>query len=129
MPSWEEIAAAKRESILESIPRKWHIPQIPSREEQKDVTGPYIHKFLDKAEIAITETDVIGIANNISSGNWTATEVTKAFCHRASLAHQFVRILIIIGPGRIVTHCNRRIACMRHSSTQRYRMPSTWTTI
>jgi len=91
MPSWREIAAAKRESILESIPSKWRITQIPSREEQKDVTGPYIHQFLNKAEIDITETDVIGIANHISSGSWKATEVTEAFCHRASIAHQLVR--------------------------------------
>jgi amidase len=91
MTSWKEIAAAKRESILESIPSKWRISQIPSRAEQKDVTGPYIHQFLNKTEIDITETDVIGIANQISSSSWKATEVTEAFCHRASLAHQLVR--------------------------------------
>jgi amidase len=91
MQSWKEIAAAKRESILESIPGKWRISPIPSREEQKDVTGSYIHQFLNKAEIDITEADVIGIADQISSGRWKATEVTEAFCHRASLAHQLVR--------------------------------------
>lgn len=64
--------------------------QILSREEQKDVTGPYIHQFLNKTEIDITETDAVGIVNQISSGSWKATEVTAAFCHRASLAHQLV---------------------------------------
>lgn len=90
MASWKDIAAAKRQSILESIPSKWRISQIPSSEEQKDVTGPYIHQFLDKREIDITETDAVGIASHISSGNWKASEVTEAFCHRASIAHQLV---------------------------------------
>jgi amidase len=90
MASWKDIAAAKRQSILESIPSKWRIAQIPSSEEQKDVTGPYIHQFLDKKEIDITETDAVGIASQISSGKWKASEVTEAFCHRASIAHQLV---------------------------------------
>lgn len=91
MASWKEIAAAKRQSILDSIPSKWRLSTIPSREEQKDVTGPYIHQFLSKTEIQITETDAVGLASQIASGTWTATEVTEAFCHRASLAHQLVR--------------------------------------
>lgn len=91
MASWKDVAATKRESILKSIPPKWHIPQIPSCEKQNDVTGSYIQQFLDAKEIEITETDVVGIASQISSGNWKATEVAEAFCHRASLAHQLVR--------------------------------------
>ncbi|KAF7511208.1 hypothetical protein GJ744_005105 [Endocarpon pusillum] len=93
MGSWKDIAAAKREAILDSIPSKWRISPIPSREEQKDVTGPYIHQFLSKEEIQITETDAVGLANQISSGSWKATEVTEAFCHRASLAHQLTNCL------------------------------------
>ena len=90
MASWKDIAAAKRESILESIPLKWRISQIPSSEEQKDVTGPFIRQFLTEKEIKITETDAVGIASQVSSGSWNAVEVTEAFCHRASLAHQLV---------------------------------------
>ncbi|ERF71857.1 hypothetical protein EPUS_01772 [Endocarpon pusillum Z07020] len=93
MGSWKDIAAAKREAILDSIPSKWRMSRIPSREEQKDVTGPYIHQFLSKEEIQITETDAVGLANQISSGSWKATEVTEAFCHRASLAHQLTNCL------------------------------------
>jgi amidase len=90
MAPWKDIAAAKRQSIVESIPSKWRIAQIPSSDEQKDVTGPYIHQFLDKKEIEITETDAVGIASQISSAKWKASEVTEAFCHRASIAHQLV---------------------------------------
>lgn len=100
MGSWKDIAVAKREAILDSIPSKWRMSQIPSREEQKDVTGPYIHQFLSKEEIQITETDAVGLANQISAGSWKATEVTEAFCHRASLAHQLVCFILSSSSGR-----------------------------
>jgi amidase len=90
MISWKDIAAAKRQSILDSIPPKWRLSKIPSREEEVDVTGAYIHQFLTKQELDITETDAVGIAEHVSAGDWKATDVVEAFCHRASLAHQLV---------------------------------------
>jgi len=88
---WKSLATAKRDAILNSIPEKWRLSKIPSAEEQKDVTGPYIQQFLDKNEIEITETDAVGIAEKVATGTWSAVDVTQAFCHRASLAHQLVR--------------------------------------
>jgi hypothetical protein len=89
--SWKDLAEKKRNAIFNSIPTKWHIEKstLPSNEQQRDVTG-YIQQFLSKRELEITETDVVGIAKETSSGNWTAVEVAEAFCHRASLAHQLV---------------------------------------
>lgn len=89
--SWKGLAEKKRDAIFNSIPAKWHIEKskLPSNEEQRDVTG-YVQQFLSKREIEITETDVLGIFKETSSGNWTAAEVAEAFCHRASLAHQLV---------------------------------------
>lgn len=92
MAHWEEIAAQKRESILALIPPEWRIANPPANDEQRDVTGTYIHQFLDSFAIEITETDAVGIVAKISSGQWSAVDVTKAFCHRAALAHQLVRI-------------------------------------
>lgn len=90
MADWKALADEKRNAILSSIPAKWRIEKLPSNEEQKDVTGSFIQQFLSKREVEITETDVVGIAKETSTGNWTAVEVTEAFCHRASLAHQLV---------------------------------------
>lgn len=90
---WEIKAKAKRDAILNSIPEKWRLAKVPSAEEQKDVTGTYLHQFLDKGEIEITETDCVGIAEMVASGEWTAVAVTEAFCHRASLAHQLLNCL------------------------------------
>ena len=88
--SWQNLAKAKRDSILESIPKEWLIGPIPSVETQRDVTGDYICKTLSNSEIEITETDATGIVNKIASGEWSAEDVTRAFCHRAALAHQLV---------------------------------------
>ncbi|EXJ80131.1 hypothetical protein A1O1_08273 [Capronia coronata CBS 617.96] len=90
---WKSRAKAKRDAILNSIPTEWRLSNIPSPEEQKDVTGPYIQQFLTKPEIEITETDAVGIAEKVAAGSWTAVDVTKAFCHRAALAHQLVNCL------------------------------------
>ncbi len=87
---WQKIAQAKRDSILESFPKEWLVGLIPTAEAQRDVTGNYICKFLSDAEIKITETDAVGIVQRTSSGDWTAEDVTRAFCHRAAVAHQLV---------------------------------------
>lgn len=87
---WKSLATGKRESVLGLIPQKWRLDRIPTVEEQKDVTGPYIQQFLEKQEVEITETDAVGIAEKVASGTWTAFAVTEAFCHRAALAHQLV---------------------------------------
>ncbi|PLB55430.1 amidase [Aspergillus steynii IBT 23096] len=91
---WQQLAAAKRQSILDAIPEKWRIQSpIPTAEELRDVTGPYIQQFLTPREIEITETDALGITEKTTSGTWSAVEVTEAFCHRAALAHQLVNCL------------------------------------
>lgn len=94
---WKAKAEAKRDSVLNLIPEKWRIAKVPSKEEQRDVTGQYIHQFLSKREIEITETDAVGIAKQTASGSWSAVEVTEAFCHRAALAHQLVSLVRSIG--------------------------------
>ncbi|KAF7546137.1 hypothetical protein G7046_g9397 [Stylonectria norvegica] len=91
---WKTRASAKRQAILDSLPQKWRMTsRIPDVEEQRDVTGSYIRQFLSPREIEITETDAVGIAEQTTTGRWSAVEVVEAFCHRASLAHQLVNCL------------------------------------
>ncbi len=86
--NWQKTATTKRENTSSLIPSEWRIPNLPSNKDQRDVTGQYIRQFLNKREIEITETDLVGIALKTTAGQWKAVEVTKAFCHRAALAHQ-----------------------------------------
>jgi hypothetical protein len=87
---WKAKADAKRDAILKSIPEKWRLQNLPSNKEKKDVTVAYVHQFLDKKEIEITETDAVGIARKAAAGTWSAVDIAQAFCHRASIAHQLV---------------------------------------
>ena len=89
---WQKAATGKRDAILATIPQKWKLSNIPTSEEQKDVTQ-YVQQFLDKKEVDITETDAVGIAEKIAVGEWSAVDVTEAFCHRAAIAHQLVSII------------------------------------
>ena len=92
MSDWESLAAEKRDSINALIPKSWLLDTpLPSTSEQRDVTGKYIQQFLAPREVEITETDATGIVKNTTSGVWKAREVAEAFCHRAALAHQFVK--------------------------------------
>lgn len=89
--SWEEQASRKRESLKNSIPQEWLLPEpIPTAEQERDVTGPYIWQYLSAHEREITETDAVGIVTKTSSGQWTAKEVLQSFAHRAAIAHQLV---------------------------------------
>lgn len=92
-PAWRIQGEAKRQSILNAIPQKWRLKDpIPPATELRDVTGDYIRQFLTDREIEITEKDAVDIVAQTSTGHWSALEVTEAFCHRAALAHQLVRL-------------------------------------
>ena len=87
---WQELVKEKRARQAASIPKEWLI--TPPPENQQDVTMVARHCGLISAkEITITETHVQTLLSNISKGEWSAVEVTKAFCKRAIIAHQIVR--------------------------------------
>lgn len=89
-PAWQQQAREKRSAVLNLIPEEWRI-QVPDVAHQRDVSGKYLDQYLTAKEIEITETDPEGIVQKTSTGSWTAEEVTRAFAHRAALAHQLVR--------------------------------------
>ncbi|KAI4640552.1 uncharacterized protein J4E78_010575 [Alternaria triticimaculans] len=90
--TWEETASKKREAILAAIPSEWRLEKLPSVEEQVDVTD-YVKQYFSKQELDITESSADVIAKTVAEGKWTAEEVTRAFCHRAAVAHQLLSCL------------------------------------
>lgn len=94
--SWQNAAAKKREEISALIPKEWRIDSVPSVKEQVDVTD-FVKQYLSEEELSITESDAEKIVERTAAGEWTAEKVTRAFCHRAALAHQLVRIYERIG--------------------------------
>lgn len=96
MSDWKTLGKEKAASVNALIPKLWLLTSpLPSVEQQRDVTGKYIQKFLSSEEIDITETDAVGIVQKTTSGTWKARRVAEAFCHRAALAHQMVWIICI----------------------------------
>ncbi|EXJ76967.1 hypothetical protein A1O3_10124 [Capronia epimyces CBS 606.96] len=92
--AWEARAREKLDAINSSIPQNWRLNSpVPSAEEQRDLTGPYICQYLSSEEVEITECHAVYIVKNISCGRWRAEDVARAFCHRAALAHQMVSCL------------------------------------
>lgn len=89
--SWQSKAQGKRASLIELIPPKWRIAtsDIPSVARLRDF-GEYVCRFLDRRELEITNAPSSRILTNIRSGEWTSVDITRAFCHRASIAHQLV---------------------------------------
>ena len=115
--SWQDAAARKRESISSLIPTEWRVDNLPTVKEQVDVTN-YVKQYLSEEELGITESDANQIVEKTTSGTWTAEQVTRAFCHRAALAHQ----LVLATPLNIRLNSNTNtrscFAFTRSSSTQ-----------
>ena len=92
--SWQDVAARKRQEIVDSIPPEWIIPTklLPS-DSQKDVTTfPSQSGWFTTEELTITGSTASQILEKTTTGIWTAEAVTRAFCKRAAAAHQLVSI-------------------------------------
>lgn len=89
---WEEIAETKRAELAYTIPTEWVIPDnIKPPESQLDVTGfPEQSGWFTPKELEITSKSATEILAKTTTGQWTAEEVTWAFCKRAAVAQQLV---------------------------------------
>jgi amidase len=91
-PSWEELGAKKRSDLQASIPREWRIPDslLPPL-TQDDVTGwPEESGWFTVKELAITNMTAAELLSKMAAGELKSEDVTRAFCKRASAAHQLV---------------------------------------
>lgn len=94
-PSWEELGAKKRSQLLASIPKEWRIPEnLLPPESQDDVTAwPETSGWFTRTELDITSLTASELVSRLSSGALKSEDVTRAFCKRASAAHQLVSFL------------------------------------
>jgi amidase len=89
---WEAKAAAKRASTLAKIPSEWVLQEddLEKVVKQKDLTGRFIEKYLDEQDIAIIHEGSAALVAKLRRGDWSAVQVTRAFCKTAAIAHQIV---------------------------------------
>lgn len=90
--SWETSVKKKRAALRAAIPSEWHLPALPTPTECPNVVS-WPRQVLSEHEVIITETSALAILANIHAQIWSAEEVTRAFCHRAAVAHQLVNCL------------------------------------
>ncbi|KAH6608293.1 amidase [Trichoderma cornu-damae] len=109
-PSWEELAAKKRSELLTSIPKEWRIPEnLLPPESQKDVTGwPETSGWFTGAELDITSLTASELVSKLASGALRSEDVTRAFCKRASAAHQLTNCLSEIFFDRAIAMARAR---------------------
>jgi len=89
MADWKEKAAAKRDSIRNSIPREWIIDGVSPETVPRAMDFPF-SKYLSAVEMEITGLSVSGLLSRLAKGQYKAVDVARAFAHRAAIAHQLV---------------------------------------
>lgn len=88
--SWQEQAVAKRASLAALIPDELKLPTLPGA-NVLNVTNYPLDSVLSTRDLEITDTADVGVLlEKMSTGVWSATEVTTAYCKRALAAHQLV---------------------------------------
>ncbi|VDC00620.1 unnamed protein product [Peniophora sp. CBMAI 1063] len=93
LKSWSTIVAEKRVALAAKIPAAWRLASVPDSTELRNAVD-FPRQFMSERSIAITETtDARVLLAKIASGQYTAHEVTEAFCHRAAIAQQVVNCL------------------------------------
>lgn len=89
-PHWQRIGREKREAVNALLPEHWRLKTVPSAVELPDATT-FPRNVLSDQELAITENYTADqLTHELANGKLTALEVAKAFCHRATVAHQLV---------------------------------------
>ncbi|KAL2834806.1 fatty-acid amide hydrolase [Aspergillus pseudoustus] len=103
-PVWQVKAWKKREDCRNKIPKQWLIPEtmwenlpLPLAENKVDLIDLDIIRrcnTLTARELDITENhNVALLLEKLATGQFTAVEVTTAFCKRASVAGQLTNCL------------------------------------
>lgn len=89
---WQRIGREKRQSVHALLPENWRVKVVPTAAELPDATA-FPRSLLSEHELAITEDNTADqLVQQLAAGSFSAVEVTSAFCHRATIAHQLVSL-------------------------------------
>ena len=92
---WQGIAAEKRAELYAAIPSTYRINETIF--QGMNVTElPRKCGIMTEKELCITEDRAVDIISRIRKQDYTAVEVTTAFCKRAAVAHQVTNCLAAI---------------------------------
>jgi hypothetical protein len=88
--AWQKIAEDKKARIAASIPEEWRIKSLPT--DDSVMLYPSQSGIMFSEELAITESSAVDLVAEVATGKLTSVAVTTAFCKRAAIAHQLVRM-------------------------------------
>ncbi|CZR51505.1 related to general amidase [Phialocephala subalpina] len=90
MQTWQEKARIKVAETNSKIPEKWRLGKddLVAAKKQRQLAGPFIESFLDGETLEITSHNSVPLLSKITSGHYTALQVTIAFCKRVAIANQ-----------------------------------------
>lgn len=88
--TWSDIASSAQNSLLDSIPGKWRLPQPPDTSLTDVRSVPRTCGLLTPKQLEITEQTASELVAQLREGKLSSVDVTEAFCARAAIAHQCV---------------------------------------
>ena len=98
---WKDIVAKKRLEVAKQLPQEWRLPQailgtINASADIGVLDIPAKSGLLTSKELEITERyDAVDLVAKMAAKELSSLEVTLAFCKRAAVAHQVVRVFTV----------------------------------
>lgn len=92
--SWQETAARKRQEEIAKIPASWVLSSdvIEHAKEQRSIIDDFVESLLDSETRRITNLEVPALMGLTNAGELSAVQLVTAFCKRAAIGHQLVRL-------------------------------------
>ena len=91
--AWRPIADRKQRDRDARIPPDWRLKSVPPSVITNVLSIPHTCGILSKQELDITEKyDATSLAQAIAERKLKSVDVTRAFCKRAAIAQQLVRV-------------------------------------
>lgn len=91
---WQDRAATKRAETLNRIPSEWRLSaeDLEQARQERDITSSFIERFLNEEEVSISSMKSAPILKALAEQRLTTVQVATAFCKRAAVAHQIVKL-------------------------------------
>lgn len=101
---YKTVAAKKRAERNTHLIQKWLTPESELPTSKDVLKFPIESGYLTPQEILITQSNAFEISAKIKTKQWTALQVTEAFCHRSQIAHQLTNCLSEIFYNEALEH-------------------------
>ena len=93
-PDWKDVAKRVKARIDDAIPASYYADAafLPKNLDDPVLDLPARSGVLSERELEITELMAYELLPKLADKTYTSVEVTRAFCKRATIAHQIVSI-------------------------------------